>query len=142
MKYKNNTLNTITYDSQYSSREITLSPGEEIDINFYIDPSRTEFTLVDDNNCVDPLILVESYSLSATPTIVQIPKPKLSAHYKISITSDNEYSLGFNKDSFNKINVGTDIYFNTVIWEYAPILILTSNASANVNVLIEEAYSI
>jgi len=35
MKYKNNTLNTITYDSQYSSRGITLQSNEEITIPFY-----------------------------------------------------------------------------------------------------------
>jgi hypothetical protein len=143
MRYKNNTPNIIFYESQYSIRNISLNPDEEIDIDFYIDPSRSEFTLINDNNCIDPFILVNDYSLTTTSTVIEIPKPKLSSHYRITVTSDKNYSLGFNKDSFNKINLGSNnIYKNIIVWEYAPILILKSNDNATVNVLIEEIYCI
>ena len=112
MKYKNNTLNTITYDSQYSSRGITLQSNEEITIPFYIDPARTDFTLVSDDDNIDPIMLNQEYILSSTPTVINVPKPKMSSYYRLSIRSNGtDYELTYNKSTNHKVKIsGNQIY--------------------------------
>jgi len=144
MKYKNNTLNTITYDSQYSSRGITLQPNEEITIPFYIDPARTDFTLVSDDDNIDPIMLNQEYILSSTPTVINVPKPKMSSYYRLSIRSNGtDYELAYNKSTNHKVKIsGNQIYSNMIIWEFAPRIVLTSDAGATVIITLEETYSI
>ena len=144
MKYKNNTLNTITYDSQYSSKRITLQPNEEITIPFYIDPARTDFTLVSDDDNIDPIMLNQEYILSSTPTVINVPKPKMSSYYRLSIRSNGtDYELAYNKSTNHKVKISGDrIYFNMIIWEFAPRIVLTSDAGATIIITLAETYSI
>jgi len=143
MKYKNNTNKKISYDSQFNSRNITLEPGEEKEIDFYIDPTKTEFTLIDDSKNIDPFLLYQDYTITDVPTYINIPKPKGSPYIRISIIPKNPIYLSFNNITNNRVYlIKNATYYNTFVWEYTPILILTAVTSAIVNVFVEEIYII
>lgn len=143
VKYKNNTSNIITYTSKFSQLPISLIPGEEKEFNFYIDPSRTEFTLISDDGAVDPIMYNASVSITAnTDTIVDIPVPKLSQYYRLTITIGGvDVSLKFNKSTNNAVTITASTYYaNMFIWEYVPRLILRAASNTTVTVSIEEIY--
>jgi len=89
-------------------------------------------------------MLNQEYILSSTPTVINVPKPKMSSYYRLSIRSNGtDYELAYNKSTNHKVKIsGNQIYSNMIIWEFAPRIVLTSDAGATVIITLEETYSI
>lgn len=140
--YKNNTDALIYGNNKLGTSSYSLEPGEEKEYPFYINPA-AGLTKINENNNTDTILLTNDVTLSATNTIINVPFPTLSDYYNLKIFSTNNlnFVLQFNDDSNKKIEIQSGYsYINTLKWEYAAVIILSSENDSEIWYSIEETH--
>lgn len=142
--YINNLLTSVSVTNRMGYNRLELKPGESKEVPFYIDPS-VGLTLTNDTGNIDTVLDSDSLALTATPVKIDIPFPKLSYNYRITMwsTDNKDFSIKFNVTSNKELVVKAgEVYSNVIIWEYAPKIYLYSATSANIKYNIEEVHYI
>ncbi|NCD07483.1 MAG: hypothetical protein EOL97_15345, partial [Spirochaetia bacterium] len=81
--YTNNLLNSVSVTNRMGYNRLELKPGESKTVPFYIDPS-LGLTLTNDTGNIDTVLDSDTLILTATPTVLDVPFPKLSYNYRIT----------------------------------------------------------
>jgi hypothetical protein len=136
--YKNETQSTISFYNW------TWGSGETKTIYGYV-PDTLGLTEIDPEPIIDPLLYVNESNIIevGTPLEIQIPMPKLSPMYHLSISvSAGTLTLQFNDDSNNAVTINANEAFDhTIYWHIAPTVILTASVEATVTIIVSEMMS-
>lgn len=142
--YTNNLLNSVSVTNRMGYNRLELKPGESKTVPFYIDPS-LGLTLTNDTGNIDTVLDSDTLILTATPTVLDVPFPKLSYNYRITAwsTDNKDFSIKFNVATNNELVVKAgEVYSNVIIWEYAPKLHIYSAAGSSIQYVLEEVHYI
>jgi len=142
-KYENISTDKIEVNSLFTNAVETFLPSETKTINFYIDHNETRLVLQTGDE-IEPVLYSSTENTSATPIEILVNKPVFSPYYRIKVIPGTEdLNIVFNKSANNAIEVKTtELFERIMIWEYAPIIYISTASASTAKVIIEEVFGI